>query len=142
MELGRIVNDALPDGVASVKDNKNRNNLKVQIYKLQHNLSQNVFNIRRRKYKKFVTQTLTIEDLYFYTEAIYSRHPHFPCPLLKVFRIGRFLKIPKRRQTANSVLGISLQLVTLKHPCLQAISTPTPHRNFYTESAIDDETIR
>lgn len=83
MELGRIVNDALPDGVASVKDNKNRNNLKVQIYKLQHNLSQNVFNIRRRKYKKFVTQTLTIEDLYFYTEAIYSRHPHSPVPCWK-----------------------------------------------------------
>lgn len=80
MELGRIVIDVLPDGAASVKDNKNRNNLKVQIYKLQHNLSQKVFKIRRRKYKKFVTQTLTIEDLYFYTEAIYPPPtPPVPC---------------------------------------------------------------
>lgn len=105
MELGRIVIDVLPDGAASVKDNKNRNNLKVQIYKLQHNLSQNVFKIRRRKYKKFVTQTLTIENLYFYTEAIYSRHSHSLCPLLRIFRIGRFL-IPKRRPSAGNLSSV------------------------------------
>lgn len=135
MELGRIVIDVLPDGAASVKDNKNRNNLKVQIYKLQHNLSQNVFKIRRRKYKKFVKQKLTIEDLYFYTEAIYSPPPT-PLPLdgnspnRKVFNSQQ---VPERRQTTDAALGISLQLVTLKHPCLQAISTaPTPRRNFYT----------
>lgn len=130
MELGRIVVDVLPDGVASVKDNKNRNNLKVQIYKLQHNLSQNVFKIRRRKYKKFVKQKLTIEDLYFYTEAIYSPFQHPPpfsldgnSPNRKVFNSQQ---VPKRRQTTDAEQGIFLKLVTLIHPCLQAMSTPLP----------------